>query len=103
MNGKKRAEELRSHRWYGVRDLRSFGHRSRTKQMGYAEEEYRGKPLIAIINTWSDINPCHSHFRDRAEEVKRLKKQQAESVVEHDVKVTLLAERWDPRDAGLMW
>src|SRR3954453_19266177 len=30
-------------------------------------------------------------------------KEQAESVVEHDVKVTLLAERWDPRDAGLMW
>jgi dihydroxy-acid dehydratase len=71
MHRKKSPEELRSHRWYGVRDLRSFGHRSRTKQMGYAEEEYRGKPLIAIINTWSDINPCHSHFRDRAEEVKR--------------------------------
>ena len=71
MHQKKSPEELRSYRWYGVRDLRSFGHRSRTKQMGYAEEEYRGKPLIAIINTWSDINPCHSHFRDRAEEVKR--------------------------------
>src|ERR671912_180315 len=71
MHRKKSPEELRSYRWYGVRDLRSFGHRSRTKQMGYAEEEYRGKPIIAIINTWSDINPCHSHFRDRAEEVKR--------------------------------
>src|ERR671912_1043662 len=71
MHRKKSPEELRSYRWYGVRDLRSFGHRSRTKQMGYAEEEYRGKPVIAIINTWSDINPCHSHFRDRAEEVKR--------------------------------
>src|ERR671920_1687018 len=58
-------------RWYGVRDLRSFGHRSRTKQMGYAEEEYRGKPVIGIINTWSDINPCHAHFRERAAEVKR--------------------------------
>ncbi|MDQ3250758.1 MAG: L-arabinonate dehydratase [Actinomycetota bacterium] len=71
MNRKRRAEELRSHRWYGVRDLRSFGHRSRTKQMGYAAEDYSGKPLIGIINTWSDINPCHSHFRQRAEEVKR--------------------------------
>ena len=71
MNGKRRAEELRSHRWYGVRDLRSFGHRSRTKQMGYAAEDYSGKPVIGIINTWSDINPCHSHFRQRAEEVKR--------------------------------
>src|SRR5829696_8322733 len=55
----------------GVRDLRSFGHRSRTKQMGYATEDYRGKPVIGIINTWSDINPCHTHFRERAEEVKR--------------------------------
>ncbi len=68
---RKTAEELRSHRWYGVRDLRSFGHRSRTKQMGYAEEDYRGKPVIGVINTWSDINPCHAHFRERAEEVKR--------------------------------
>ena len=64
-------DELRSHRWYGVDDLRSFGHRSRTKQMGYADEDFRGKPIIAIINTWSDINPCHSHFKERVEEVKR--------------------------------
>jgi dihydroxy-acid dehydratase len=71
MNRKKRAEELRSHRWYGVRDLRSFGHRSRTKQMGYAAEDYSGKPVVGIINTWSDMNPCHTHFRERAEEVKR--------------------------------
>ena len=64
-------EQLRSHRWYGVKDLRSFGHRSRTAQMGYHRSDYAGKPVIAIINTWSDINPCHSHFRQRAEEVKR--------------------------------
>jgi len=68
---RKTAEELRSHRWYGVNDLRSFGHRSRTAQMGYSREEYAGKPVIAILNTWSDINPCHSHFKDRVEEVKR--------------------------------
>jgi dihydroxy-acid dehydratase len=71
MNRKRRAEELRSHRWYGVRDLRSFGHRSRTKQMGYAAEDYSGKPVVGIINTWSDINPCHTHFKERVEEVKR--------------------------------
>jgi dihydroxy-acid dehydratase len=71
MNRRISAEELRSHRWYGVRDLRSFGHRSRTKQMGYATEDYRNKPVIGIINTWSDINPCHTHFRQRAEEIKR--------------------------------
>jgi dihydroxyacid dehydratase/phosphogluconate dehydratase len=71
MGRKKRAEELRSHRWYGVHDLRSFGHRSRTKQMGYAAEDYSGKPVVGIINTWSDINPCHTHFKERVEEVKR--------------------------------
>ncbi len=68
---KKRPEELRSHRWFGVKGLRSFAHRSRTLQMGYAREDFAGKPVIAIINTWSDINPCHAHFRTRAEEVKR--------------------------------
>jgi dihydroxy-acid dehydratase len=68
---RKRPEDLRSHRWYGTSDLRAFGHRSRTAQMGYARADYLGKPVIAIINTWSDINPCHTHFRQRAEEVKR--------------------------------
>jgi dihydroxy-acid dehydratase len=68
---RKRPEELRSHRWYGVDDLRSFGHRSRTAQMGYDRSDYAGKPVIAILNTWSDINPCHAHFRQRVEEVKR--------------------------------
>jgi len=71
MKPRKKPEELRSHRWYGVDDLRSFGHRSRTAQMGYSRADYGGKPVIAIVNTWSDINPCHSHFRQRAEEVKR--------------------------------
>ncbi|MGS1010633.1 L-arabinonate dehydratase [Achromobacter anxifer] len=70
-NQRKKPEELRSHRWYGVRDLRAFGHRSRTAQMGYHRSDYAGKPVIAIINTWSDINPCHSHFKQRVEEVKR--------------------------------
>ncbi len=64
-------ESLRSHRWLGVNDLRSFGHRSRTTQMGFAVEDYAGKPVIAIINTWSEANPCHTHLRQRAEEVRR--------------------------------
>ncbi|HZQ59881.1 MAG TPA: L-arabinonate dehydratase [Casimicrobiaceae bacterium] len=68
---RKTSTQLRSHRWFGVDDLRSFGHRSRVAQMGYSRSDYAGKPVIAIINTWSDINPCHSHFRARAEEVKR--------------------------------
>ena len=70
-SSRKRPEELRSHRWYGVNDLRSFGHRSREAQMGYSREDYAGKPVIAILNTWNDISPCHMHFKARAEEVKR--------------------------------
>jgi dihydroxy-acid dehydratase len=68
---KKTPDQLRSQRWFGTNDLRSFGHRSRTKQMGYALEDFQKKPVIAIINTWSDLATCHSHFRARAEEVKR--------------------------------
>ena len=68
---RRRPEDLRSHRWFGVNDLRSFGHRSRTLQMGYAREDFAGKPVIGIINTWSDINQCHAHFKLRVEEVKR--------------------------------
>ncbi len=71
MARKKTPEQLRSYRWYGVQDMRSFGHRSRTKQMGFAAEDYAGKPVIGIINTFSDINPCHHHFKTRVEEVKR--------------------------------
>ena len=68
---RKSAEDLRSHRWFGKDDLRSFGHRSRAKQSGFTAEDWAGKPVIAILNTWSDANPCHAHFRLRAEEVKR--------------------------------
>jgi dihydroxy-acid dehydratase len=71
MASRKKPEELRSYRWYGVQDLRAFGHRSRTAQMGYDRSDYAGKPVIAILNTWSDINPCHTHFKQRVEEVKR--------------------------------
>jgi dihydroxy-acid dehydratase len=71
MGNRKTPESLRSHRWFGVKDIRSFGHRSRTLQMGYGREDFMGKPVVAIINTWSDINTCHTHLRARAEEVKR--------------------------------
>jgi hypothetical protein len=67
----KKPEELRSHRWFGRESMRTFNHRSRMAQIGWNEAEYRGKPVIAILNTWSEINPCHTHFRQRAEEVKR--------------------------------
>ncbi|MYZ44355.1 L-arabinonate dehydratase [Schauerella aestuarii] len=68
---RKTPESLRSARWFAPDDLRGFGHRSRAMQMGYAPEEWAGKPVIAIINTWSDINPCHTHFKQRVEDVKR--------------------------------
>jgi len=68
---RKRPEDLRSARWFGPADLRSFGHRSRAMQMGYAPEEWTGKPVIAILNTWSDLQPCHAHFKTRVEDVKR--------------------------------
>ena len=71
MNQRKKPEELRSHRWLGVNDLRSFGHRSRLRQMGYDGPDWSGKPVIGIVNTWSDINACHAHLRARAEDVKR--------------------------------
>ena len=67
----KNKESLRSARWFAPDDLRSFGHRSRAMQMGYGPEDWAGKPVIAIINTWSDINPCHTHFKQRVEDVKR--------------------------------
>ncbi|MGB3719319.1 MAG: dihydroxy-acid dehydratase [Proteobacteria bacterium] len=68
---RKTPEQLRSHRWLGVQDLRSFGHRSRLRQMGYDSVDWAGRPVIGIINTWSDINQCHAHLRARVEDVKR--------------------------------
>jgi len=63
--------QLRSARWFDTDDLRGFGHRSRLMQMGYGREDWDGRPVIAIVNTWSDINPCHAHFKSRVEDVKR--------------------------------
>lgn len=64
-------EDLRSARWFAPDDFRSFGHRSRVLQMGYGYEDWKGKPIIAIVNTWSDANQCHTHFKQRVEDVKR--------------------------------
>ncbi len=68
---RKAVDDLRSRRWFGPADLRSFGHRSRAMQMGYSPEEWTGKPVIAVVNTWSDLQPCHSHFKSRVDDVKR--------------------------------
>jgi len=55
----------------GPDDLRSFGHRSRLKQMAYSNADYAGKPVIALLNTWSDLNTCQTHFPQRVQEIKR--------------------------------
>ncbi|WP_110174283.1 L-arabinonate dehydratase [Luteitalea pratensis] len=65
------AADLRSQRWFAPDDLRSFGHRSRLRQLGYSADDAEGKPVIAILNTWSDLQQCHGHFRERAEDVKQ--------------------------------
>jgi dihydroxy-acid dehydratase len=70
-NVPKKSEELRSNRWFGPDTMTGFSHRSRMKQMGHRLEDFEGKPVIAIVNTWSEINPCHQHLRERAEAVKR--------------------------------
>ena len=72
--GKRAPEQLRSHGWFGserMAGLRSFSHRSRMRQLGISAEEHLGKPIIAILNTWSEMNPCHMHLRERASQVKR--------------------------------
>ena len=71
MGSRKKPEELRSFRWFGVDSMRGFSHRSRMKQLGHRREDFVGRPVVAIVNTWSEINPCHAHLRERAESVKR--------------------------------
>jgi dihydroxy-acid dehydratase len=67
----KTPESLRSFAWFGPDTMRGFSHRSRMMQLGHRREDFVGKPVIAILNTWSEINPCHAHLRERAESVKR--------------------------------
>jgi len=71
MTNKKQPEDLRSYRWFGPDTMSGFSHRSRMLQLGHRKEDFVGKPVIAIVNTWSEINPCHAHLRERAEAVKR--------------------------------
>ena len=68
---RRQPDQLRSYRFFGPDDLRSFGHRSRQKQSGYANEEFEGKPVIAILNTGNDLISCHAHFRQRVDDLRR--------------------------------
>ena len=67
----KTLSDLRSRRWFAARDMRAFAHRQRVQQMGLRREDVLDRPCIAIINTWSELSPCHAHLRERAEAVKR--------------------------------
>ena len=71
LNPRLKPEDLRSAQWLTKDDFAGLNHRSRLKQAGYRLDDFNGKPVIAIVNTWSEINPCHSHLRERAEFVKR--------------------------------
>ena len=71
MAQKKTLADLRSRRWYAASDMRAFAHRQRVQQMGLRREDVLERPCIAVINTWSDLSPCHAHLRERAEAVKR--------------------------------
>jgi dihydroxy-acid dehydratase len=71
LTSNKKPESLRSYSWFGPQTMYGFSHRSRMLQLGFQREDFIGKPVIAIINTWSEINPCHAHLRERAEAVKR--------------------------------
>ena len=63
--------DLRSRRWFAAQDMRGFAHRQRMQQMGLRRDDVMGRPIVAILNTWSDLSPCHAHLRERAEAVKR--------------------------------
>jgi len=64
-------DSLRSQRWFAADNMRGFAHRQRSQAMGLRRADFLGKPVVAIVNTWSDLSPCHSHLRERAEAVKR--------------------------------
>lgn len=65
------AKKLRSYDWFGKSDKMGFVHRSWLRNQGYPDDYFRGKPVIGICNTWSELTPCNGHLRDFAEIVKR--------------------------------
>ncbi len=66
----KSRKELRSRQWYGGNSKSAFMHRSWMKNQGMPEDEFDGRPVIGICNTWSEMTPCNAHLRDLAERVK---------------------------------
>ena len=68
MNDTKRR---RSAEWFGKADKDGFTHRSWMKNQGIPDDQFDGRPVIGICNTWSELTPCNAHFRELAEKVKR--------------------------------
>ncbi len=64
-------KKLRSTEWFGKDDKMGFVHRSWFRNQGYPDDYFRGRPVIGICNTWSELTPCNGHLRDFAEIVKR--------------------------------
>lgn len=64
-------KKLRSQEWFGGNDKMGFVHRSWMRNQGYPDDQFRGKPVIGICNTWSELTPCNGHLRDFAEIVKK--------------------------------
>lgn len=62
---------LRSADWFGKSDKMGFVHRSWLRNQGYPDDYFKGRPVIGICNTWSELTPCNGHLRDFAEVVKR--------------------------------
>jgi L-arabonate dehydrase len=67
---RKKPEELRSQQWFGRQDRDGFAYRSWLKGKGIPNDQFDGRPVIGICNTFSELNPCNSHFRTLAEQVK---------------------------------
>lgn len=67
----KKRSELRSAEWFGKDDKMGFVHRSWLRNQGHPDHMFRGRPVIGICNTWSDLTPCNAHLREFAEIVKR--------------------------------
>ena len=63
--------KYRSAHWFGKQDKDGFLHRSWMKNQGFPEDVFDGRPVIGICNTWSELTPCNSHFREIADRVKR--------------------------------
>lgn len=64
-------KKLRSQDWFGNNDKMGFVHRSWFRNQGYPDDYFRGRPVIGICNTWSELTPCNGHLREFADIVKR--------------------------------